>query len=173
MDRIRYNTTSHYRKTLIMASKRHNGAGTVFKIKGQGNWYAQWIDHRGRRCKISTRTTDKAAAQRILAKKVADAALMREGVVDPALHDLAKHAERPVSEHLDEDERKLSTAGRSKKHIANHRRVIEAASDVAGWATAGDISADGLNQYAATLRELKRSSQTIKNHLSAVKAFTR
>ncbi len=156
-----------------MASKRNSGAGTLFKLNGRGNWYAQWFDHRGKRCKASTRTTDKAAAQRILAKKTADAALMREGVVDPALHDLAKHADRPVSGHLEDYIRKLTTAGRSEKHIAGHRRAIEAAADAAGWTSAGDITADGLNQYASILRDQKRSAQTVKNHLTAVKAFTR
>jgi len=50
----------------------------------QGPWYATWVDHAGKRHVKSTKTTDKATANRILAKYKADAALRREGVIDTA-----------------------------------------------------------------------------------------
>ena len=61
---------------------------SVYKRGGpraKGPWLTSWIDHTGERKTISTRTTDKATALRIAAKYEADAALRRDGVVDPAL----------------------------------------------------------------------------------------
>ena len=49
--------------------KRGNGQGTLFKKNGK-NWHASWYDHLGKRHSCSTGTTDKAAAERILAKYV-------------------------------------------------------------------------------------------------------
>lgn len=51
----------------------------------KGPWYATWVDHAGKRHVKSTKTTDKATANRILAKYKADAALRREGVIDTAV----------------------------------------------------------------------------------------
>ena len=61
---------------------RSKGTGSLFKRNGRGSWIATWYDHEGRRREHSTRTTDKAAAERILSKHVTDAALRREGVID-------------------------------------------------------------------------------------------
>ena len=80
--------------------KRGNGSGTLFKRKGRGPWIAAWYDHTGRRCERSTRTTDRAAAERILAKRVTDVALRRDGVVDARSDQLADAERRPMSDHV-------------------------------------------------------------------------
>ncbi len=49
---------------------------SVFKRGGKrskGYWYASWFDHNGKRQAKSTRTTDKATAERIAKKYEADA----------------------------------------------------------------------------------------------------
>ena len=61
---------------------------TVFKRggkKAKGYWYVQWYDHNGKRRSKCTQTTDKATAERIARKHEADAALRRDGVIDPTL----------------------------------------------------------------------------------------
>ena len=61
-----------------MARKRRgNGSGSLFKRNASGAWIGAWYTHDGRRREKSTGTTDRAAAQRILSKWVADAALRR------------------------------------------------------------------------------------------------
>ena len=42
----------------------------------------------------------KAAAQRILTRHVADAALRREGVIDPHLDAIAEESQRSIESHL-------------------------------------------------------------------------
>ncbi len=44
------------------------GHGTLLKRKGAGCWIMPSYDHDGRRVTRSTKTTDRAAAQRIRAK---------------------------------------------------------------------------------------------------------
>ena len=61
---------------------------SVFKRGGKrakGYWYVQWFDHRGKRRIKCARTTDKATAERIARQHEADAALRRDGVIDPTL----------------------------------------------------------------------------------------
>jgi hypothetical protein len=70
---------------------------SVFKRGGpraKGSWYSSWVDHTGERKSKSAKTTDKATALRIAAKYEADAALRRDGVIDPALDEIGKQSQR-------------------------------------------------------------------------------
>ena len=61
---------------------RGNGQGSIFKRQERGPYYVTWYDHNGQRRTHCTKTTDRGAAQRILADKVAAVALRRDGVID-------------------------------------------------------------------------------------------
>ena len=83
---------------------------SVFKRgskKPKRPWYASWYDHHGKRQTQSTRTTDKATAERIASKMEADAALRREGVIDPMLDGISKESARSIESHLVDFESKL------------------------------------------------------------------
>ena len=69
---------------------------SVFKRKGKGSWIISWFDHTGRRRTRSSRTTDRRAADRIAKELDAQAALRREGVVDPLQDSYAEAARRPL-----------------------------------------------------------------------------
>jgi len=149
---------------------------TVFKRGGsrtKGYWYAAWFDHTGKRRTQCTRTTDKATAERIARKHEADAALRRDGVIDPTLDAISKESQRTIEAHLDDYEGKLRTAGRTEKHITSTRRFIEWVADHAEFTTPADITADGVNRYAGKLRDENRAARTIQAHVSAIKAFTK
>lgn len=76
---------------------------TVFKRGGKKNrdgyYYVAWRDHNGKRRTRCTKTTDKAAAERIAKKLETDAALRRDREIDPALDAISQQAHRPVMEH--------------------------------------------------------------------------
>ena len=149
---------------------------TVFKRGGaraKGPWYIQWIDHTGKRRSKCARTTDKATAERIARKHEADAALRRDGVIDPTLDAISKESQRTIEAHLADYESKLRTAGRTEKHITSTRRFIEWVADHAEFTTLADITADGVNRYAGKLRDEGRAVRTIQAHLNAIKAFTK
>ena len=148
---------------------------SVFKRGGKrakGNWIAAWIDHNGQRQTKSTRTTDKATAERVAKKWEADAALRREGVIDDAVDSISREARRAIESHLADYQKKLQAAGRTENHIEDTVRYIRKIVEQNGWETASDISADGVNHFAANLSE-HRSARTVQAYLAAVKAFSK
>ena len=148
---------------------------TVFKRGGRkakgGNYYYSYVDYRGRRRTRSAKTTDADAARRIANKKQADAALRREGVVDPRLEELAEQSRRSVEAHLADYEAMLRVAGRTKGHITRTCRFVRDAAKAAGFEAVGDIAADRINHYGQELLK-RRSARTVAARLTAIKAFT-
>ncbi|NOT01730.1 MAG: hypothetical protein HOP29_14000, partial [Phycisphaerales bacterium] len=90
-----------------MKRQRPHGTGSLFKRDGRGVWIATWYTHDGKRRALSTRTTDRAAAERILSKRIADAALRRDGVIDAGGDRHAAAQRRPLAEHVAEWEAAL------------------------------------------------------------------
>ncbi len=150
---------------------------TVFKRGGKNNrggtYYISWFDHTGKRRTKSARTTDKATAERVARKLEADAALRRDGVIDPTLDAISQQSKRTIEEHLEDYENKLRAANRTEKHVANTLNFIRWIAEYAGFRTAVDITADGVNRYAGKLRDEGRAARTIQAHLSAIKSFTK
>jgi len=149
---------------------------TVFKRggnKAKGHWYASWTGHSGKRSTKCTFTTDKATAERIARKHEADAALRRDGVIDPTLDAIGKESQRSIESHLTDYESKLRAADRTDKHITSTTQFIRWIADHAGFTTAADISADGVSRYACKLRDEGRAARTVQGHLNAIKAFTK
>jgi len=152
--------------------KRGNGQGTLVQRAKGGPWTIVWYDHSGKRKYRSTRTTDKRAAERILAKHVADTALRKEGVIDARLDALGEQGRRPIDEHVDDFQKKMETAGRAAKHVKTTLQYIKAFIADTGWTSAGQINADDVNRFVGKLREKGRSARTIEAYLTAIKGFT-
>ncbi len=149
---------------------------TVFKRSGnkaKGHWYASWTGHSGKRSTKCTFTTDKATAERIARKHEADAALRRDGVIDPTLDAIGKESQRSIESHLTDYENKLRTANRTDQHVARTIGFVRIISESAGFYSAADIAADAVNRYAGKLWDNGRSSRTIQAHLTAMKGFTK
>ena len=108
-----------------MAKRRSNGQGTLFKKTEGGPWIASWYDHTGRRRERSTRTTDRRAAERILAKNVADTALRRDGVIDPNKDRFAVENRKPLAEHIEDYLDHCLHAGHAEKHIEEKTRHLK------------------------------------------------
>ena len=145
-----------------MASVYKRGGG-----KAKGYWYASWSDHAGQRKTKCTRTTDKATAERIAKKYEADAALRRDGVIDPALDAIGKESQRSIESHLTDYESKLCALNRTKKHVKSTVGFIREIAKYATFKTAAEITADGANKYAGKLRDEGRSARTIGAQPSA------
>jgi integrase len=149
---------------------------SVFKRGGsraKGPWQISWFDHTGKRRSASSKTTDKAVAERIAAKNEADAALRREGVIDPTLDAISRESQRTIASHLVDYESKLRAAGRTEKHVHSTVSFINSIADFASFIECADISADGVNRYAESQKKAGRAPRTINAHLSAIKAFSK
>lgn len=150
---------------------RGNGQGSLFKSNGKGCWIAQWHDHNGKRHVKSTRTTDKAAAKRILDKYVADVALRREGVIDPELDAFATEGRRPIERHFDDYKAYL----RSRYSLGHTDTVIgriEKVLSVAKIKILSDLKPLAIERALAEIMEdRKLGAQTRNDYLTAMKAF--
>ena len=157
-----------------MARKRRgNGQGTLFKRSDRGLWIASWYDHNGKRIEQSTRTTDKAAAERILNKRVADTALRRDMVIDARVEAVSKQAHRAIGEHLTEWRTALEAKGNSTKRIkmvfGRARRVV---ADCA-FATLAEIDAVSVHRIIRRMQDDGAAPRTINGYLQAFKQFVR
>jgi len=150
---------------------------TIFKRGGRGKrggrYYISYFDHKGRRQTRSARTTDKATAERIAAKLEADAALRRDGVVDPQLDGICEQSRRSVESHLKDYEAKMGAANRDPQHISTTVGYIRAICKHREFGSVADITADGVNGYAGWLKDQGRSTRTVQAYLTAIKGFTR
>ncbi len=161
-----------------MAKRRTSGCGTIFQPGGSGSWIAMWTDHDGRRRKRSTRTTDRRAAERILAKWTADSALRRAGVIDARDDGMRESAGRALGDHLEDFAAHMRAAHRDEQHVVSTVRCVRLVAESERWHRLSDISSDGLNRFAASLKKTKRagrqlSSRTVHAYMTAAKTFTR
>ena len=150
---------------------------TIFKRGGKGQrggrYYISYFDHRGKRQTRSARTTDKATAERIAAKLEADAALRRDGVVDPELDAICEQSRRSVESHVKDYEAKMRAANRASLHISTTVGYIRAICRDRKFEKVADITSDGVHQYAGSLKDQGRSTRTVQAYLTAIKGFTK
>ena len=147
---------------MTMAKKRRGkGQGTLFKRSAGGNWLASWYDHEGKRQERSTRTTDKAAAQRILNKHVADAALRREGVIDARKDRYAIEGRKPLADHMADYIAHCRHAGHAPRHVDQKERHLDRLRDGSGATRLSDLTADALERHLRALRDDDLSARSV------------
>ncbi|MCZ6698328.1 MAG: tyrosine-type recombinase/integrase [Planctomycetota bacterium] len=157
-----------------MSSKRQRsrGSGSLYKRGGRGPWIAAWYTHDGRRLNASTRTTDKAVAEQILAKRVSDAALRRAGVIDARQGRYAEQNRKPLSEHFDDWVNSVEAGGCTAKYIDQLR--VRAWRLVNGAERISDLTVSAVQIALDELRKAKGLSvETCNHHLTAAKQFSR
>lgn len=145
-----------------MARKgRSKGQGTLYRRNGRGPWLASWYDHTGRRRENSTRTTDRAAAERILAKHVADTALRREGVIDPTRDRFMIEGRRPIREHIAAYIAHCEHVGQAPRHVAQKREHLARLIEVAGVTRLGELTTDALERRLVDMKSAGRSARSL------------
>jgi hypothetical protein len=156
-------------------TQRPRGQGTLYKRGNRGPYIGRWYDHEGRRRERSTRTTDRAAAERILARHIADTALRRDGVIDTRADVYAAAERRPLAEHLDDWANALTAKGVTTKQIAGLKSRVTAMAGATKANRLSDITASDFQAALGRLREgdKPRSIQTVQHYLRAMKQFTR
>jgi len=140
--------------------RRGNGQGTLFKRCQGGAWIASWYDHTGRRRTQSTRTTDRRAAERILAKHVSEAALRHEGVVDALQDRFASEDRKPLAEHVADYLGHCEHVGQAAKHIEEKDRHLKRLQEETGVQRLSDLTVKLLEQHMHNLRERGLSART-------------
>jgi hypothetical protein len=154
---------------------RGNGEGSIYKRHDGGPWYVSWFDHNGDRQRICAKTTDKTTAQRILADKLADVAMRREGIIDVRLEAIVIEAKKSIESHLGDFQAMMEARakGRKSRHIPTTLALIREVCKEAEFKTPNDITADAMNRVIADIRAVGKSVRTAQARIVAMKAFTR
>ena len=144
-----------------MAKRRSNGQGTLFKKTEGGPWIASWYDHNGKRRERSTRTTDRRAAERILAKNIADTALRRDGVIDARKDRFAVENRKPLIEHIDAYLDHCRHVGHADKQIKEKIRNFDRLQKDVGVNRLSDLTATILENHLRNLKDKGLSARSI------------
>jgi len=131
-------------------ARRQRGAGSLFQRKPGGPWIAAYFDGDGKRRERSTRTTSRSDAERIVRGWTQHAALVAAGLERPeGGTEWDRHRTRPLREHLDAFDEAKRVEGRAERHVAETRAMLDHLAEACGWATLGDVTAEGLERYVA------------------------
>lgn len=142
-------------------NRRSAGTGSLFKKSPNGAWIAMYFDHTGKRREHSTRTTDRQAAERILTKLVADAALRRDLVIDPRDDRFATEGRRPLTEHAEEYIRHCRHAGQAAHHVAQKETQLRAMIAGSKATRLADLTADTLELHLRAMKDRGLSARSV------------
>jgi integrase len=135
---------------------RGNGEGSLFKRdKGRGTtgpWYFSWYDERGKRREACAKTTDRATAARMLAKRVEEVAKRRDGIVSVAEAMIADAGLKPLSVHLDDYVNDCIREGQDDQYIASKTKAIKEMIEGGAALRLTDLTSDLLMRHLAGLK---------------------
>lgn len=148
--------------------------GTLFKRADRGEyWYAQYIDHNGKRVKFNTKCRDKSKAKEILSARETKTSQTREGIVSESTEKLKGQLSRPIAEHVDEMIQGMTAAGRSETHIDKTKKDILRVINFGGFEKLADITPEEINRFAVKEKNKGHSNRTIQRKLTAIKQFSK
>jgi integrase len=153
--------------------RRWRGSGTLFKRDPKGPWYAGWKAHTGKRVTRSTGTTDRAVAERMLAKWVSDAKLRSEGVIDPTAESLAIEGRRAIAEHVTDWEAALRAKGITERRVAVVMRQARRVLADCRFRQLADVNAARVRRWMADRLDEGDAPRTVNGHLQAMKQLLR
>ncbi len=146
---------------------------SVVQIKGRKNLVIRWTDNSGRRCEVSTGTSDHKVAELIRAEKEKQLALVKAGIVDPADIHRSEQGRRPLLEHVAEFERHMIAKGRDAEHVKGTLRIVRSVLADLRATRLADIQGDPMLRLLAQMREADYAPRTIQSYLVAMKSFVR
>lgn len=141
--------------------RRAKGTGELFKNVPNGPWIARWYTHDGKRPERSTRTTDRQAAERILAKYMAGEALRRDGVIDATQDRYATEGRLPLADHVTAYVAHCKRVGLDDEHVASKERHLAKIAEVTGVTRLSELTPDTLERYLATIKDAGKSARSV------------
>src|SRR4051794_41163548 len=123
-----------------------NDDGTRIQLLSK-KWYGEYRDADGV-LQCVPLSTDKTAAQQMLAELVRKAELSRAGVRDP----FEAHRKQPLAEHLADFESYLVAKGDGRKHARDTAARLRRIAGECGFAFIDDISLAPVQEFLARLR---------------------
>jgi integrase len=151
--------------------RQRRATGTLFLRGSSKIWTMAYRDHTGRRVVRSTRTTDKRAAERVLAKAVADTALRREGVIDATADGLAAASRVDLTDHVEEYMAHCERSALSKRNCHQKRAHLRQLCEAANASRLTDLTPERLEAFLHSLTERGKSARTRNHYRQDIVAF--
>lgn len=145
--------------------KRKNASG-----KRRSRYVMEYRDHLGKVLIRSTGTSDKRAAQRILAEKEREVAEILNGVRDPLQEQYGAALNRPIEEHLEEYLASCE-ANQVPQRIKEKASRIRWVLDGVGAKSLGDIRPDRVDGLLRAGQRDGMSARTVNLRLECINAF--
>jgi len=135
-------------------------------------WTAQFTDETGKVRRMSTKTKNRTAAEKILARYEADVDRIKSGVM--TRDELAKVPIRhiAVDEALQRFQTKMTASGNTENHIAHTMQQIQSLFQESGIESVAALRRETVERWiAGELQAKTRSMRTINAYLTSVKSF--
>jgi integrase len=165
-------------KQVFWTSKQKKRIG---KLTADGNvshqvdvWTAQFTDENGKTRRISTKTANKPAAEKILAKYVAEVDQIKAGIITRKNLNVAKTRNLPIEDALEKFKTKMSAGGVTENHVKKTIGHIITLCGEASIETLPALKRDTVEKWIAdNLQTKERSARTINSYIVSIKSFTR
>jgi integrase len=131
-------------------------------------WWIRYYTPDGVRHKVKG-YTDKKATETHAAELERRGIRLDAGLVDP----LDLHATKPLSEHLADYVRYLTSKGNTADHVELTQSRVQACLDGCRFVRVADLQPSAVVGFLAELRKQGKSIATANHYLTAVKGFTR
>jgi len=161
--------------TWVAKGKKRTG-----KLSGTGNvnvqsdtWTAQFTDETGKVCRVSTKTTNRAAAEKILARYEAEIDRIKSGVVTRAELTKAQVRHVPLDEALERFRTKMVAGGNTEKYIDGTMQQVLSLLQESGIDSIEKLRRETIERWIADEIKTKiRSLRTINTYVASMKLFT-
>ena len=156
-----------------------NGKKRTGKLSNNGRvsiqsdtWTAQFTDETGKIRRVSTKTTHRNVAEKILAQYEKEIDRIKSGVITRDELDKAQIQHTPLDDLLEQFRTKMIADGRTMSHIKNTIRQITALFHTCGIERLAAIRREPVERWIADeIQRKKRAAGTINAFITAVKAF--
>jgi len=136
-----------------------------------GKWYGRFKDESGKWAARSCGGADKATSLRRAVQWEGAAGDVRSGRVDPRAERYRTQGARAIGEHIADFKGMLAAKGDGPDHVADATSHVFRIVKLIGAARLSDLTADGVRQAVASIRDSGRALGTCNAILRSVKTF--
>ena len=126
-----------------------------------------WCDANGAWQRLTTKYTDKQAAEDMGNRLERESAQGLEGRRDL----YAESKARPLAEHVADHWADLEAMGRAEKYIDNGRRRLAKLARECGWTCLDDLTADSFVRWRTATKGKRQGATTLNQYLDTARAF--
>jgi integrase len=135
-------------------------------------WYARYVDENGEK-REKAAYTDRRESQRLADELEAQAARIRDGLVDARDLALREHGKRPVAAHIGAWVDHLAAKGATAAHVKQAEQQARDLADKAGADRLGELDSGRVQAALKAMKDAGASHWTVSHYRKSLRAFVR